>query len=104
MQDDISQRYQTLQELVSAAYQNLNAHPWGYIVGGTETETTMRRNRAAIDALALRPRVLNDVSSVATTANLFGVAARLPVFLCPIGGLESFDEQGALKTQCRRAM
>ena len=34
---------------------NLAAGPWDYLVGGTETETTVRRNRQAIDAVAFRP-------------------------------------------------
>ena len=96
MKNDLSEQFQTLQEFVVAARDRLADHPWNYIVGGTETETSQRRNRQSIDSLALRPRVLNDVSQVDCSASLFGVDARLPVVLCPIGGLESFDADGAL--------
>lgn len=90
------QEFLTLHELVVAAHKKLPDSAWAYITGGTETETTMRRNRAAIDSLVLRPRVLNDVSSVDCTYTLFGAPVRLPVFLCPVGGLEAFDPQGAM--------
>lgn len=85
----------TLHEIIEAARHNLSDNIWGYITGGSETETTLRRNRAAIDSLALRPRVLNDVSDVDCTSQLFGANSRLPVFLCPIGGLEHIHPQGA---------
>ena len=53
-----------LHEIVAKARQNLNQNAWDYIVGGAETETTLRRNRMALDAIAFRPRVLRDVSKV----------------------------------------
>lgn len=84
-----------MHEFVLAARQRLSDQAWAYIVGGTETETSMRRNRQSIDSLALRPRVLNDVSKIDCSTTLFGRRSRLPVWLCPIGGLESFDENGA---------
>ena len=34
-----------LHELIAKARQNLNQNDWDYIVGATETETTLRRNR-----------------------------------------------------------
>ena len=85
----------TLQELVAAARRNVAPGPWAYLVGATETETTVRRNRQALDAIAFRPRVLNDVSSVDSTWTFLGHKVRLPVMLAPVGGMESFAEGGA---------
>ena len=85
----------TLQEIVAAARRNLAPGPWAYLVGGTETETTLRRNRQALDALAFRPRVLKDVSHVDARATFLGQPVRLPVMLAPVGGMESFVEGGA---------
>ena len=85
----------SLQEIVAAARRNLAPGPWAYLVGGTETETTLRRNRQALDALAFRPRVLNDVSHVDARATFLGQPVRLPVMLAPVGGMESFVEGGA---------
>ena len=39
-----------LHEIIAKARQNLNQNNWDYIVGGTETETTLRRNRMALDS------------------------------------------------------
>jgi len=85
----------TLQEIVAAARANLAPGPWNYLIGGAETETTVRRNRQALDSIAFRPRVLRDVSQVNTSAQFLGKPVRLPVLLAPIGGMESFVEGGA---------
>jgi len=94
-QSQINEQFVALQEFIPAARKRLSDHSWGYLMGATETETTQLRNRQALDQLALRPRVLNDVSQVSSDTRLFGRDARLPVLLCPIGGLESFDPLGA---------
>lgn len=85
----------TLQEIVAAARRNLAPGAWAYLAGGTETETTLRRNRQSLDALAFRPRVLNDVSQIDSHASFLGKPVRLPVMLAPVGGMESFVEGGA---------
>jgi glycolate oxidase len=85
----------TLQEIVAAARRNLQPGPWSYLVGGAETETTVKRNRHALDSIAFRPRVLRDVSKVQTESSFLGHRSRLPVMLAPIGGLESIVEGGA---------
>jgi isopentenyl diphosphate isomerase/L-lactate dehydrogenase-like FMN-dependent dehydrogenase len=89
------EEFLTLQEIVAAARRNLPPGPWSYLVGGAETETTVRRNRLALDSLAFRPRVLRDVSRIDSNAQFFGRRSRLPVLLAPIGGLESIVEGGA---------
>jgi isopentenyl diphosphate isomerase/L-lactate dehydrogenase-like FMN-dependent dehydrogenase len=94
MGPSLEERFQTLHEVVKVARASLPAEAWDYLVGGTETETTLRRNRQALDAVALRPRVLRDVSRIACTTRLFGRSLRLPVFLAPIGSIESFTPGG----------
>src|SRR5579863_10733455 len=84
-----------LHEIVAKARANLNQNDWDYIVGGTETETTLRRNRMALDSVALRPRVLRDVSRVDPSVEVLGRKLRLPIVLCPVGSLESFHPGGA---------
>ena len=86
----------TLHEFITAARAKLDDNGWDYLTGGTETETTLRRNRAAFDAVALRPRVLVDVSEIDSTAEFLGKRVRLPVMLAPVGGLETFDPEGAV--------
>jgi glycolate oxidase len=84
-----------LHEIIAKARQNLNQNDWDYIVGGAESETTLRRNRLALDSLAFRPRVLRDVSNVDCSVNQLGRKLRLPVVLAPVGSLESFHPLGA---------
>jgi len=87
--------YLNLHEFVAKARANLNQNAWDYIVGGVETETTLRRNRMALDSIAFRPRVLRDVSKVDPSAEVLGRKLRLPVMFCPVGSLESFHPEGA---------
>ena len=89
-----SPEFQTLHEIVKKARQNLDQNDWDYIVGGTESETTLRRNRMALDSLAFRPRVLRDVSRIDTAVERFGRRLRLPVVLAPVGALEVFHQGG----------
>ena len=94
MSDVTDERFQTLHEIVQAAEINLNRNIWDYLVGATETETTMRRNRQALDSIAFRPRVLRDVSEVDCSASFLGKKLRLPVAVAPVGSLESFEPGG----------
>ena len=84
-----------LHEIVAKARQNLNQNDWDYIVGGAESETTLRRNRMALETLAFRPRILRDVSNVDASTTQFGRKMRLPLIFAPVGSLESFHAAGA---------
>lgn len=95
MNAPLAEQFLTLQEIVTAARSNLAPGPWSYLVGGAETETTVRRNRMALDSIAFRPRVLRDVSRIDSSNTFLNQPVRLPVFLAPIGGLESIVEGGA---------
>jgi len=88
--------FQTLHEIVRAARAAMSDGAWDYLVGGCESETTLRRNRLAIDSLAFRPRVLRDVSKIDCTATVLGAKVRLPVSLAPMGSLDTFDPGGAM--------
>ncbi len=90
-----TEQFLTLQEIVTTARRNLAPGPWAYLTGATETETTLRRNRQALDSIAFRPRVLNDVSKVDTRSTFLGQPVRLPVMLAPVGGMESFSPGAA---------
>ena len=56
-----------------------------YIDGGSYAEVTLRRNIAELEKIALRQRVLRDVSCLDLTTTLFGRKQALPVALAPIG-------------------
>ncbi len=96
MASGLENEFATLHEIVKAAKLRLNANIWDYLVGGTETETTLRRNRLALDSIAFRPRVLRDVSNIDPSSELLGKKIRLPVMLAPVGSLESFEPGGGI--------
>ncbi len=56
-----------------------------YIDGGSYAEVTLERNIADLKEVALRQRVLRDVSQIDLSAELFGQQLSLPVALAPIG-------------------
>ncbi len=89
------EEFQNLHEFVRKARANLNQNAWDYVVGAAETETTMRRNRMALDEIAFRPRVLRNVAKVDASVERFGRKLRLPVMLAPVGALEIFDPGAA---------
>ena len=86
--------FEVLHEFVEPARANVPPETWDYLMGGAETETSLNRNRMAIDALALRPRVLNDVEHVDLSRRFLGNDWRLPVLLAPIGSLQDMTQEG----------
>jgi len=87
-------RLATLHEIVEQAKRRLPDGVWNYLVGGAESETTLRRNRQALDSIVFRPRVLRDVSGVDCSTTLLGRRLRAPVLLAPIGSLQDLHPRG----------
>jgi L-lactate dehydrogenase (cytochrome) len=56
-----------------------------YIDGGSYAEVTLERNIADLRDIALRQRVLRDVSDIDLSTTLFGQKLDIPVALAPIG-------------------
>ena len=62
--------------------------PWmvfDYIDGAAGPETGAARNRAALDAITLRPRILRDVSQRSLATTLFGAEVQRPFGIAPMG-------------------
>src|SRR3954452_24488823 len=89
--DHIREQFHSLHEFVAVARARLDRNVWDYLVGGAETETTVRRNRLALDSVAFRPRVLRDVNGTDTSTTFLGRKFTMPVALAPIGCIERFD-------------
>jgi len=96
MASGLETEFVTLHEIVKAAKIRLNPNIWDYLIGGTETETTLRRNRMALDSIAFKPRVLRDVSKIDPSSELLGRKLRIPALLAPVGSLESFEAGGGV--------
>ncbi len=68
-----------------------------YIDGGSYAEETLRRNTADFQDLALRQRVLKDVSSISLATELFGQQLSMPVVLSPIGMAGMYARRGEVQ-------
>ena len=56
-----------------------------YIDGGSYAEVTLRRNLHDLEQIALRQRVLRDVSRIELATELFGQKLAMPMALGPVG-------------------
>lgn len=68
-----------------------------YLDGGSYAEVTKERNRADLESLALRQRVLRDVSHIDTSVELFGRSYAMPVALAPVGLAGMYARRGELQ-------
>ena len=89
-------RIAALHELVPMAKQQMKREDWEFMRGGSDTETSVRRNRLSIDSLALCPSMATDVSSVDTSTTLFGRNLSLPLITAPMGGMWRWCPEGAV--------
>ncbi|MEU4713784.1 alpha-hydroxy acid oxidase [Micromonospora purpureochromogenes] len=57
---------------------------WDYVDGGSGAETTLAANRAALDRVAVLPRMLTGVDDPRTAAALLGREQAMPVAVAPM--------------------
>src|SRR6201988_5247882 len=86
--------FATLPEIRRAAHARLAREAWNFGDGGSESETTLRRNKRHIDRLALAQHVLVDVREIDLRTILLGVPLSSPVGIAPMGGLVLFHPEG----------
>lgn len=68
-----------------------------YIDGGSYAEATLRRNVEDFEDLALRQRVLRDVSEISLATDLFGQPFSMPVMLAPVGMAGMYARRGEVQ-------
>ncbi len=68
-----------------------------YIDGGSYAEATLRRNVEDFEDLALRQRVLRDVSEISLETELFGQPLSMPVMLAPVGMAGMYARRGEIQ-------
>ena len=88
--------FQTIPEIIRAAKALLAPSLWDLASGGAESETTLRRNRLAMETYAFRPRLLRGVETPSLRTTFLGHSIDSPVILAPIGSIASFHPDGAL--------
>lgn len=72
-----------------------------YIDGGSYAEETLRRNTADFERLALRQRVMTDMSQLDMSVQTLGQTMGMPVILAPVGMAGMYSRRG--ETQAARA-
>jgi len=72
-----------------------------YIDGGSYAEATLARNVADMEAIALRQRVMRDMSSLDMSVTTLGQTMSMPVGLAPVGMAGMYARRG--ETQAARA-
>lgn len=72
-----------------------------YIDGGSYAEATLRRNVEDLEAIALRQRVMRDMTRLDMTVETLGQRLAMPVGLAPVGMAGMYGRRG--ETQAARA-
>ncbi|GBU14310.1 alpha-hydroxy-acid oxidizing enzyme [Enterobacterales bacterium] len=81
----------------AAAQRRLPPFLFHYIDGGAYNEHTLRRNTADLADIALRQRILNNMSELSTATTLFGEALAMPVILAPVGLTGMYARRGEVQ-------
>jgi L-lactate dehydrogenase (cytochrome) len=81
----------------AAAQKRLPPFLFHYIDGGAYSEQTLKRNVADYADVALRQRVLKDMSQLDTSIELFGEKLSIPAILAPVGLLGMFARRGEVQ-------
>ena len=76
------------------AAEKLEPGTLGYFAGGADDEVTLRDNLDAWRRWRLRPRVLVDVETVTTTAEILGAPVSMPVLVAPVAYQRLVDPEG----------
>ncbi|WP_422756146.1 alpha-hydroxy acid oxidase [Micromonospora sp. WMMD708] len=74
----------SLADFAELARRALPAGVWDFVGGGSGVETTLAANRAALDRVAVLPRVLTGVERPRTDAPLLGREQAMPVAVAPM--------------------
>ncbi|MBB5073430.1 L-lactate dehydrogenase (cytochrome) [Bartonella callosciuri] len=80
-----------------AARRRLPPFLFHYIDGGAYAEETMRRNYTDLQALALRQRILRQMSKVDLSTKLFDQTLDLPIILAPVGLTGMYAHRGEVQ-------
>ncbi|AYH03490.1 FMN-dependent L-lactate dehydrogenase LldD [Pectobacterium parmentieri] len=81
----------------AAAQRRLPPFLFHYIDGGAYNEHTLRRNTADLADIALRQRILKNMSDLSLETRLFGEKLAMPVVLAPVGLTGMYARRGEVQ-------
>lgn len=96
MKKNITEEFLTLAEIRRNAEKKLPREIWDYISGGSDTETTLRKNTSAMKHYEFIPKVLQNVSNIDTSTNFLKIPLALPVMIAPMASLHLIHSDGDL--------
>src|SRR5205085_9695198 len=88
----------SLPELEQLARRTMPTVAYEYVAAGAADEHTVRWNTEAFARLRLRPRALDDVTTIDTRLTLFGDALAFPILLAPVAYHRALHAEGELAT------
>lgn len=91
-------QFTNLLELEALAREALDPATFDFIAGGSDDEISLRRNREDFERIALRPRVLVDVSNIDTSTTVLGTPISMPVLVAPTAGHKLCCAEGEIAT------
>ncbi|MCA1559340.1 MAG: alpha-hydroxy-acid oxidizing protein [Actinobacteria bacterium] len=71
---------------------------WDFVSGGSGSEIALRANRAALDAVAVIPRVLTGAGPASTSTKLLSTDTAMPVAVAPMAYQQLVHPGGELET------
>mgnify|MGYP002653682648 CR=1 FL=1 len=80
-----------------AARRRLPPFLFHYIDGGAYAEYTLKRNVEDLSSIALRQRVLKDMTQLDLSTEIFGEQLSLPVALSPVGLTGMYARRGEVQ-------
>ena len=81
----------------AAAQRRLPPFLFHYIDGGAYAEHTLKRNVSDLSDIALRQRILRDMSDLSLETELFGEKLAMPVALAPVGLTGMYARRGEVQ-------
>ena len=84
----------TVEDLRLAAKKRVPKSVFDYVDGAAEQELSIGRARTVFESVEFHPRVLRDVSSIDTSAEILGKRSALPLVLAPTGFTRMMNHEG----------
>ncbi len=101
-EDDLYRMINTIEEAINVfdfeavAKKNLPPAHFGYIATGTNSDETLKANRAGFSKIQLKARRLRGLTKANTSIELFGQNWNTPIIVCPVGSQKAFHPEGEI--------
>jgi 4-hydroxymandelate oxidase len=82
----------------AVAFAKLPSQTYHYTAHGTESESTLRRNREAFEWVQLVPRAITTASSIDASTEVLGTRMKFPLLIAPSSGHGALHPEGEVAT------